>query len=49
MFRRTSLAAALLTACLLIPGAARAQSSSGTISGRVLDPTGQTVRVPPSP
>ena len=43
MSRRTSLAAALLTACLLIAGAAWAQSSSGTITGRVLDPTGQTV------
>jgi len=43
MFRRTSLAAAQLTACLLIAGAAWAQSSSGTITGRVLDPTGQTV------
>src|SRR5437868_3277172 len=42
MFRRTALPAALLAACLL-PSAALAQSSSGTITGRILDQTGHSV------
>ena len=43
MFRRTCITAALIAATLFGTDAAKAQSSSGTISGRVLDSTGKSV------
>ncbi len=43
MLRRTCLAAALIAACFLLRSTVLGQSSSGTISGRVLDSTGQSV------
>jgi len=43
MSLRARFAAALIAACSLIADGAWAQSSSGTITGRVLDPSGQTI------
>lgn len=43
MLRTTYRAAALLAACVLIATTALGQSSSGTITGRVLDSSGQSI------
>jgi hypothetical protein len=43
MSRTTCRAAALMAACFLITGTALGQSSSGTITGRVVDSSGQSV------